>query len=252
MTLPAQVRRPRQQLAERAQALRDALGVVETVHGEEDALAREALAQRGEGRPRLRVVVEQRGELLRRDADGQRVDARRVALGDHAVHLAGQADQAQEAGPEVLEVGVGLEGHEVRAQEAAQHLVAPGQDAQQLRGREGDVQEEPDARLGGDVAEHARQQHQVVVVDPHRVPGLQVLEDRVAEAPVRGHVGRPQLGVVVEARREGMEERPEGLVRVALVEAPGQRRRAGPPRRSRRSFQRSTCSSQPGSLARGP
>ena len=98
-------------------------------------------------------------------------------------------------GPEVLEVEMGLEGDEVGAEQAAQDLVPVGQDAERLRGRERDVEEEADARLGGHVADEARQQHQVVVVDPHRVAGLEVLEDGVAEAAVGGDVGRPPLGI---------------------------------------------------------
>ena len=99
---------------------------------------------------------------------------------------AGQPQDAQQRGPEVLQVEVGLEGDEVRAQQSAQDLVPMRQDAEGLGGGERDVQEEADARLGGHVAEEPRQQHQVVVVDPHRVAGLEVLEDGVAEAPVRG------------------------------------------------------------------
>ena len=86
------------------------------------------------------------------------------------------------------------------------------------------MQEEADARLGGDVPDEARQQHQVIVVDPDRVARLEVLEHGVAKAAVRGHVGRPSFRVALEVRGEVVEQRPERLVGIALVETPGEGR----------------------------
>jgi hypothetical protein len=220
--LAAQVRRALEQLAVRAQALGNPLRVVEAVDAEEDAAVAVPLAQRFEGALGLGIALDVARELVGGDADGQRLQPGRAALRGHPVQPAGQAQHAQQRGAEVLEVEVGLEGDEVRAEQPAEDLVPVGQDAEGLRGGKRDVQEEAHLGLGGDVADQPRQQHQVVVVDPHRVAGLQVLEHGVAEAPVRGDVGRPAFGIRLEVGREVVEQGPEGLVRVALVEPAGE------------------------------
>ena len=145
--LPAQVRRPLQQPAERAQALRDALRVVEAVHGEEHAAAREAA--RGSA---LERVAASPGRSRSRPANSSgampmgsassRDDAPRA---DHAVHAAVEAEHAQQRGAEVLQVGDGS-GRPRRSapEQAAQQLLAPRQDAEDLGGRERDVEEEAD------------------------------------------------------------------------------------------------------------
>ncbi len=66
---------------------------------------------------------------------------------------------------------MGLERDEVGAEQAAQDLVPMREDAEGLGGGERDVEEEADAGLRGHVANEPGQQHQVVVVDPHRVAG---------------------------------------------------------------------------------
>jgi hypothetical protein len=98
------------------------LGVVEAVHRQQDLQPLEAAAVLLEGLLRALVLLDEAQELVGRDADGQGLQARVVRLPLHAVHPALRAADAQQRGPEVLEVGVGLEGEEVGAEEAAQQL----------------------------------------------------------------------------------------------------------------------------------
>jgi hypothetical protein len=125
----------------------------------------------------------------------------------------------------VLQVGVRLEGDEVGSQQAAQKLLASRQHPEQVRGRKRNVQEEADCGLGRGLAEELGKEHQVVVVHPHLVTRAVVGEDDITKSRVRLHVGLPALGVVDEAGGELVEEGPQGLVRIALVEAAGERRR---------------------------
>jgi len=83
------------------------------------------------------------------------------------------------------------------------------------------VEEEADRRRGAGLPKEAGQEHELVVVDPDQVSRLERLEDGVAEAPVGLHIGGPSRGIELDVGREVVEERPEGLVGVALVEVPG-------------------------------
>jgi hypothetical protein len=81
------------------------------------------------------------------------------------------------------------------------------------------VEEESDGRFGYRFPEELGQEHQVVVVDPDEVARAIVLDEGIAEAAVGLHVRSPALGVVDDAPGKMVEERPEGLVRIALIEA---------------------------------
>ena len=62
-----------------------------------------------------------------------------------------------------------VEADEVGAEQAFEQLLAPRQDAEDLGRRKRDVQEEADARARHALAQHARHEHQLIVVDPDHV-----------------------------------------------------------------------------------
>ena len=176
-------------------------------------------------------------ELVGGDADGQRLQPRGSAL-RRAPGPSGWArpSRRRRRGPEVLQVGVGLEGEEVRAQQAAQHLVPPGQDAEHLGGGERDVEEEADraprARPRGAAAAAASGGSR----GPRPVsPGCEVLEHGVAEAAVGRHVGRPASRVELEVASGSCGRAARASGWRSPRRSAGPRRRAGRRRRSRGS-----------------
>ena len=58
---------------------------------------------------------------------------------------------------------------QVRAQHPLEDLLAPREDPQDLRGREGDMQEEADRRAVDALAEHPGHERELIVVDPDQV-----------------------------------------------------------------------------------
>ena len=114
-------------------------------------------------------------------------------------------------------VVVGMEADEVGSQHAADDLVAPRQRAERLVVGEGDVQEEPDGRIRQRLAQHRRQQHEVVVLDPQRVAGARFGQHCLAEPFVHAPVGLPFFFVEACELGEPVEQRPDGRVGEALV-----------------------------------
>lgn len=88
-------------------------------------------------------------------------------------------------------VAVRLETDEVGAEDALKDLLATGQAAQELGGGEGRVEEEGDVHVWDALAEHAGQQHEVVVVDNDNVAGLVEVDDAVGKLLVHAVVVGP-------------------------------------------------------------
>ena len=114
-------------------------------------------------------------------------------------------------------VVVGMEADEVGSQHAADDLVAPRQRAERLVVGEGDVQEEPDGRIRQRLAQHRRQQHEVVVLDPQRVARARFCQCYLAESFVHAPVCLPFFLVEAGELGEPVEQRPDGRVGEALV-----------------------------------
>ena len=100
----------------------------------------------------------QHGRLVRfgdGDLAGRRIGQQAEPLGDEG---------------EVLGAHQALKADEVGAEEAFDDLAAPRQAGEQLPRRERDVEEEPDRGVRSELADHLRDELQLVVVDPdHRV-----------------------------------------------------------------------------------
>jgi hypothetical protein len=110
-----------------------------------------------------------------------------------------------------------MEPDKVRSKEAGEDLLPPGEVAEDLERREGDVVEIPDLGIRQALPEHLREEHQVVVVDPDGVVGPGHLHHGVAELLVHPLVDLPRLRIVVCMEVEVVEERPEGVVAEPVV-----------------------------------
>ena len=167
----------------------------------------------------LPIALCQVGELARRDADRVGLERHDTAPGIDAVHAAPETEDAEQAVAEVLQVVMGVEGDRVGAEQTREQLVPPWEQSEHIGRRERGVEEEGDPGARRCFPKEARQQHEVVVVDPHQISRLEVLQHGVAEPFIGPDVGIPVGRIELEPRRELVEEWPQGLVGVALVEA---------------------------------
>ena len=119
----------------------------------------------------------------------------------------------------------GVESNQIAVEQRFEDLVADGQAAVELRGRERAVQEESDAEAVESAAEERGEREEVVVVDPDVVVvGVEDLDDALREELVGEDVGLPVGAVEAAAVLGGegehvVEERPEGLLAESVVEA---------------------------------
>ncbi len=155
------------------------------------------------------------------------VDRDRERRGAHGP-LVGQVDQLAvglvtdplaDEPHEVLGAAGQLEADEVGAEQALEDLAAPGQLLEQLGRREGDVQEEADVEVGPELAQHLRDELELVVVHPDGGALRRPVGGMGGEPPVDGDVGVPPLAVELRLRHRVVVERPEGGVGEPLVEA---------------------------------
>ena len=167
----------------------------------------------------LSIALRQPGELTRRDADRVGLEPNEPTPGIDAVHATPQAEDAQQAVAEVLQVVMGVEGNRVGAEQTREQLGPARQQPEHVRRREGSVEEEGDLGVRGCFTNEAGQQHQVIVVDPDQIARLEVFQHHVAKPLVGLDVGIPVGRIELEPRRELVEQRPQGLVGIALVEA---------------------------------
>ena len=89
---------------------------------------------------------------------------------------------------------LGVEAEDAAAEQPGEELVAPGADPEPLRVGPRDVPERDHRGPGQPLADHPRQQREVVVLDEDdRVVGVHLLADRVGELPVHRLVVAPVL-----------------------------------------------------------
>lgn len=88
---------------------------------------------------------------------------------------------------EMSGVLLSLESNHGGAQDTLEELFAMRQAAENLRRWESDMQEESDLGVGSErVPNHSRNQKEMVVVDPHRISLLVILDDNVRDRAVQG------------------------------------------------------------------
>ena len=138
---------------------------------------------------------------------------------DPAVVEDGSSCDLREIAAEVRGVALGLEADEVEGGEAAGEALVLGQGGEDLRRREGDVQEEAHAALPARGAQLLAHEQEVVVVHPDGVVLAGEGGEEAGEAAVDRLVGG-ELGLVEMREVDAVvEDRPERAVGVAEIVA---------------------------------
>ena len=198
----------------------DSLGVVEPVDAEQD---RVRLAQ---GQPDLvRALADAvpPGDLLQGlgvDRDRERRRADLAVTGPDRRPSRDQARRPAAGAQEVRGVGAALETDQVRAEQPVDHLAAPGQLGEDLVAGKRDVVEEADPDVAALLADHLRNQLQLVVVHPDRRPGRRLVHGGLRERPVDRHVRVPPPAMELGRRDDVVVQRPQRRVAEALVVVP--------------------------------
>ena len=113
-----------------------------------------------------------------------------------------------------------MEAEDRRAEEPVQDLLAPGQDAEGLRVRPRDVPEGDDSCARQTLADHARQEREVIVLhEDDRILGMRLVRGDLGEAAVHALVVLPVGRTEHRPRVRDVAERPEALVGEAEVVA---------------------------------
>ena len=200
--------------------MQDALGVVEPVDAQQHRLR---LVQRQPDLGRAFPDALLPGDLLQ----GRRVDRDRerrrpdLAVGRPGPSPPGDQARRPAAGAqEVRRVGAALEAQQVRAEQPVDDLAAPGQLGEDLVTRERDVVEEADPDVAALLADHLRDQLQLVVMHPDRRPGRRLVHGGLRERPVDRHVGVPPPAVELGRGDDVVVERPQRRVAESLVVVP--------------------------------
>ena len=204
--------------------MQDALGVVEPVHAQQHQAR---LAQRlAELRGPFPDVVPpgDLGQVLRVDRDRERgrLDLPRAGrLADpDGRPPGGQADGPAAGAQEVGGVGPALEAEQVGAEQPLHHLPAPRKLGEDLVAGERDVVEEADPDVLTLLAQHPRNQLELVVVHPDGRARRRLFRRGLREAAVDPHVRLPPAAVELRRRDDVVVERPQRRVAEALVEVP--------------------------------
>src|SRR5215469_351119 len=150
----------------------------------------------------LRIALQKARIFLGRNPDRECLEAHRTTsqrdLGDPALH----AEHAQQRGTELLQMRMRLKGKQIGSEEPFQQLFAPRQDGEDLRGWEWYVQKETDGSVRKSLAQHLRQEYQVVIVNPDQVLRSVTLDYRLTEDSVRFDIGVPVPRVEFQLRGE--------------------------------------------------
>jgi hypothetical protein len=191
--------------------LRNALGVVQPIHPEHEALAALVL---GAGDTAGLLIEE-----IEVDADWKDPDLRDPVsqLDDHRLAVDASAEQTLDAIEEVARVALDVEADQVAGEQAAKQLAVPGAEPKDVVGGEGNVHEEGDPLAERELTEVFGNEHQMVVVDPDQLSLACVLGGQPGEALVDLLVALPVPALETGQGGKGVEERPQGPVGEAVV-----------------------------------
>ncbi len=150
------------------------------------------------------------------------------AVDGESVPFGQRFDRAIDGSQEVVAVRLRVEADEVGANQAVHQLALPRADAEDLGVRPRNVPEDRHARVRTRLFDETRQEREVVVVhqQDRRTHVPHFFEHRIRELTIDRLIVRPVLGPEDRARVGDVAERPEALVREAVVVAalflPGQ------------------------------
>ena len=130
-------------------------------------------------------------------------------------------DRAQHRGEKIADKIVRVKADDTGTEQAFDDLLAPAarEHAENFPGGKRDVQEKADGHFWKFFAHQFWQQHQVVIVDPQDVIGPQRGDDGVGEGAIYLLVLLPITFFVPREGGKIMEQRPDGLVAEAKIEA---------------------------------
>ena len=128
-------------------------------------------------------------------------------------------DESADALHEIPSVALGLETYEVVGEQGRQERVTLGKLEEDVRRGKGDMEEERQAVRTAEFPQMVGHVHQLIVMDPDEILGPALFRYGFRESPVHPDVGVPVVGNEVALGLEIVEERPQGLVRVAMIVA---------------------------------
>ena len=97
-------------------------------------------------------------------------------------------------------------------QKGLQHLLAPGQLEEDVRGGEGDMQKEAAASVRTLLPQKMRHMHEMIVMDPDVIVRARVFGHSARELPVHVQIACPVRRNEVAARLEVMEQGPDDFI----------------------------------------
>ncbi len=207
-------------MAEGPKTLRDPLRVVEPVDGQNQPTTDVASVKVVDPLGDARVRRDESLPFIGHDPDRVRLEADDPAADVDLVHPALHPQDLEEAPPEGTHVFVRLEADDIGTEEPLEDRLALGQDPEDLRWRERDVQEETAAHGRLRRPQQSGEEHELVVLDPDEIVGARPVDDRSGEPFVGVSIRVPGLRVEPDQGREAVEQRPERVVAVPLVERP--------------------------------
>ena len=201
---------------ESVQTVADALAVIEPVNRKHQFSVAEVGPRAGDQLPDGR-----RGgdpvELFVVDAHRQGIDPHETVADLGFVEFEIHVQDPFRRADEVAHVVVRVEGDQVGAQHTPQQFGPFGQNPEQFVAGERDVVEIADAERGHDLAEHAGQQHELVILHPDDVVGTDQVAHLLAEEPVDFAVAFPEILPVLRVGEEIVAQGPDRAVAVPFV-----------------------------------
>jgi len=205
-----------QQLFDRLEASRNPLCVIQPVDAEHDASPTGLFANRRNPRAHVWIGGDRfKGGSIHPhrehpDFDFTAVDTNPVDVGLDAVHV-------QQRRQEVTHVSERVKPNQVGTEEALQHLAPVRQGTEHLRRRKGDVQKESDARVRQPTSEQAREQHQLIVMDPDRIVAAIFGRDDIGKCVVHVDVGVPTSRIRRYAIDQIVQQGPEHAIGESVI-----------------------------------
>src|SRR4051794_31072043 len=117
----------------------------------------------------------------------------------------------------MLKMQVRVKGEKIRAQQASQQFLTPGQDGKDIRIRKRNMKKESNRRVRKPFPEHTRQEHQMVIMNPDPVARPELIDHSRAEPAVCFDIGVPAFGVELQPGGKTVKQGPEGLIGIPLV-----------------------------------